>query len=260
MNNLQDHTCSQCLSYLFGQLSDQERELFEAHLPECEDCRHEIAELQLVTDALPYTAEPVPVPDNLKERTLRTAFAAKAPFTQNKPESQGYLPPSSGGSAWRSFVANRYGKLVMGLVAGLTVALGVSFWQISEYQAQLQTAPNNKPASTTKVERSFPLYAAGDTSKALGTAYLTETANGIQLVVQVQNVSPLSGEQAYQVWLLKNGQRQNAGTFRVNDKGEGVLIYAMDSTKPDFDNIGITKEPDANGTSPRGPKVMGTIL
>ncbi|MFC4768668.1 anti-sigma factor [Effusibacillus consociatus] len=259
MNREQENACSLCLSYVFGPLTPEEQKHFETHLAGCADCQREIADLQAVANSLPYTANPVPVPDQLKTRTLQAAFSVKAPADNSGSEIRPKQSAASPISAWQSFVSNRYGKLAAGMLAAVTVAFGMSLWQNNQYQKQLQAEPSNQPGPTTKLERSFPLYTAGNDLEASGIVYLTETSRGIQLVVQVNNAAPLSGEQAYQVWLLRNGQRQNAGTFRVNEKGDGVLVYTA-SSKPDFDNIGITREPDANGTSPRGPKVMGTKL
>ncbi|WP_018130293.1 anti-sigma factor [Effusibacillus pohliae] len=254
-----DRLCSDCLSYLLGELPDAERVMFEEHLRDCPACRQHIAELQPALAALPYAADRAAVPNDLKQRVLQSAFEAKPPAAQHA-AMQTFAPPSTSASvlqsAWQLFLANPYGKLATGLVTGLTAALAVSVWQIHAYRQLLSIAPLSA-APPTQVERSFPLYATGENSAAAGVAYLAETPNGVQLIVQVHNAPPLTGEQAYQVWLLKNGQRQNAGTFRVNEKGDGVLVYAA-GNKPDFDNIGITREPDANGTSPRGPKVLGT--
>lgn len=255
MSHQPELLCSHSLSYLLGQLAEQERGLFEEHLASCENCRQEIAELHPVLQIFPYSSDEMPVAEDLKQRTLQTAFHARVPMAETE---QGVVN-SFGRSAWQLFITNRYGKLAVGLVAALTIALGVTSWQFARYKEQ-QSGAKIIPAATTQVDRSFPLYTAGDTSKIAGIAYVTQTPSGVQLVVQVQNAPPLSGEQTYQVWLLKNGQRQNAGTFRVNDRGEGILVYSEGSTVPDFDNIGITKEPDPNGTSPRGQKVFGTKL
>ena len=62
------------------------------------------------------------------------------------------------------------------------------------------------------------------------------------------------GDEAYQVWLIKDGQRSSAGTFRVSDTSRGIGLLAMpiQGGKLDFDAIGITLEPDEHGSQPRG--------
>jgi hypothetical protein len=56
---------------------------------------------------------------------------------------------------------------------------------------------------------------------------------------------------------MRDGRRSNAGTFRVDDSGLGVLTVGI---RPDerFDTVGVTLEPDAGGTEPRGRKVVSS--
>jgi anti-sigma factor RsiW len=43
-------------AYVLGALPEDEHEHFAAHLPGCEVCRREVAELQMVADTLPLAA------------------------------------------------------------------------------------------------------------------------------------------------------------------------------------------------------------
>ncbi|MEB3100594.1 anti-sigma factor [Ferviditalea candida] len=70
--------------------------------------------------------------------------------------------------------------------------------------------------------------------------------------------SLIKGDEAYQVWLIKDGIRHNAGTLRADHQGNGVLTYRLNGDDKAFDAIGITLEPDSHGTRPRGKKVLGT--
>ena len=62
------------------------------------------------------------------------------------------------------------------------------------------------------------------------------------------------------MWLVKDGKRSSAGTFRVNQKDRGIGLLAMPiaSDKLAFDSIGITLEPDDQGDHPRGTKMYGS--
>lgn len=270
--------CSHLLSYLLGHLNEEERERFEEHLPECADCRQEIAEWQPAFDMLPYSSEILQPPAELKHKVLQSAYQAKAPVGKqgqsvemlaakrteiplaNSTQTSSVTPiasPSSSLSAWSQFLSNVYGKLSLGLIAVLLFAFGTSVWYANVMSNRLSQA---QPAPDMNVERSLALYPTADNPQGTGTAYLVHTPEGMQIVVQVANAKQLTDDQAYQVWLLKNGERQNAGTFRVDNRGSGILIYSFGNRKPDFDSIGITREPDPYGTSPRGPKVLGSQL
>lgn len=250
--------CNQCSAYLLSQLSEEESQQFEAHLANCEDCQRELADLQPLVNALPFSVDLVQLPAELKQKTLQAAFNIRPPV-QKRLDHQPLQTVAEEKSAWRAFVSNRYGKIAAGLVAALTIALAASLFQLNHFKQRLQSAPIERPAPTTRVDRSFQLYTTDNNAHTSGVVYLTDTKEGVQLIVQVQNAPLLTGEQAYQVWLVKNGQRMNAGTFRVNEKGTGILIFTS-GTVPNFDNIGITLEPDVNGTQPRGPKVLGTNI
>src|SRR3954454_17123655 len=64
-------------AWVLGALDDADRERFAAHMPGCEICRREVAELQMVADTLPLAAAQVAPPPELKER-LMAAVRAEA--------------------------------------------------------------------------------------------------------------------------------------------------------------------------------------
>ncbi|UOF89517.1 anti-sigma factor [Fodinisporobacter ferrooxydans] len=273
VRDLHHEMCSQCLSYAFGQLSEQEREMFEKHLINCTRCRLEIQDIQPVLEALPYTVEPVKIPDDLKAKTLYHAFQSKAPVARSSLGESDFRPAIDDQTSdtikgsgqidkktlWRTFISHPYGKAAVAVVAGLVLAQGISLWNIYSYQERLQADMPLQPADAMDLDRIYSLYAMKSTSAMTGAAYLTKTATGMQIVIQVHGALPLRGQEVYQAWLLKDGKRTNAGTFRVNAGGDGILVYNSANTI-DFDNIGITKEPDPDSTSPRGPKVLGTKI
>ncbi|MEY9093941.1 anti-sigma factor domain-containing protein [Paenibacillus sp. RC84] len=77
--------------YMLGGLSQSEREQMEEHLSHCGACKKEREELQAVMDLLPYTAEPAPVPDGMKQRVLGRILGSEADHSGQ--------PPLTGASA-----------------------------------------------------------------------------------------------------------------------------------------------------------------
>ena len=57
-------------SYVLHALPDDEYERFEAHLATCEECRREVAELQVAADTLPLAAVQVSPPPELRDRIM----------------------------------------------------------------------------------------------------------------------------------------------------------------------------------------------
>jgi len=68
--------CDSAAAYVLGALPATERSAYEAHLAECQDCRHAVADLAGIPGLLSRVspddlADPVPVPDTLVPGLLR---------------------------------------------------------------------------------------------------------------------------------------------------------------------------------------------
>lgn len=111
-----------------------------------------------------------------------------------------------------------------------------------------------------EVETTLSLQPADKTAVNMntdGVAYVLQQGEERRLVVQIQNLPTLKESEVYQVWLLNKGERANAGTFKPDEAGTGLLTYKL-ILNDQFNQIGITKEPDPNGTQPRGKKIVGS--
>ncbi|MEJ8306609.1 anti-sigma factor [Saccharibacillus sacchari] len=122
---------------------------------------------------------------------------------------------------------------------------------------QQQLAAVNEPAVGAQVDRTVALVGSEDDPNASGMAAMVQDDTGTRLVVQASDLPALSGSEAYQVWLIKDGQPINAGTFLSGD-GKGALTYTMEPG--DYDMVAITLEPDAEGDQPRGRMVLTGAL
>ncbi|MBW7459619.1 anti-sigma factor, partial [Paenibacillus sepulcri] len=97
-----------------------------------------------------------------------------------------------------------------------------------------------------------------EAADSFGVACIVDNGKTRQFVVYVFGAPQTDSKEAYQVWLVKDGQRRSAGTFRVADQGMGVLSMPIASNTLAFDTIGITLEPDDRGDEPRGVKIFGS--
>ncbi|MCQ4086693.1 anti-sigma factor domain-containing protein [Saccharibacillus sp. JS10] len=125
----------------------------------------------------------------------------------------------------------------------------------SDMQQQLTAA--NSPAVGAQVDRTVALVGSEEDPSASGMAAMVQDDTGTRLVVQASDLPKLSGNEAYQVWLIKGDQKINAGTFLSGD-GKGALTYTMEPG--DYDMVAITLEPDAEGDQPRGRIVLAGAL
>lgn len=228
--------CDLLTDVISGQCTLAERKEFEAHLDVCPSCSEEYAALQSVWDHLYLAQEEFEPPASLKEEALGSLFEPSPPTAAAKPRFKNW-------HIWMSAAA-----VIVALMSSLN-----GYFLYQSQQAE-QTALN-EPA---KIVQLFRLTSdAAEPSKASGVACIVERNGNRELIVYGYGLPKTEGEQAYQVWLIHDGVRTNAGTFNVEDQGLGVLTYKLDKSFR-FEKVGITLEPDSNGNEPRGQRVLGS--
>jgi anti-sigma factor RsiW len=238
----------QILTYVIGECTPDEQAFWEAHLAGCPSCREEAAHLQMAWRSIPFMLEETEPPPGLKEEVMHAIFQPAAPAS----------PPR----AWRSFLdkAKQWATAPYPRVVTIVLLLGFvgTLWQnltLRERLSALET-PVTLPAS---VVQEFSLKAASPAmADARGSAWLYRQGEKRVIIVHVQGLAATQGGEAYQIWLIHHGKRTSAGVFRVDQSGSGVCMYDMTGEDLVFEAIGITLEPDANGSQPRGKKVLGT--
>jgi hypothetical protein len=235
--------CEQLLAYMSGDLTENERNGFSAHLANCPECAKELRELEQVWLALPDELEDEEMPAEWKEEILGSITGAGKRTIRRVPQA--------GRHRWR--------RMLSIWTAAIILILGTGSWWIVSYRSSelaIET-PSQQPAQiiTQYKLKSFDQSVPA----AKGEAWLMQQGEKRQqLILQTTGLPVQTGEEAYQVWLVKNGERSNCGTFKVNNQGDGVITYMIRDEERGFDTIGITLEPDAKGSRPRGKKMLGT--
>ncbi|WP_409344710.1 anti-sigma factor domain-containing protein [Paenibacillus sp. MBLB4367] len=255
----QPKPCGSLFSYFLQELSPVEADAFAAHVQECPSCREELAELRQTWEALPYAMEEKEMPQEARERVLEAILNGEglneAGDVRKEQPSAASLPAYLPAPAFRrKTLAYAAAAAVVSLMVGGLAAWG---WMAARggetNQADVRLLPPAqvvKQLSLKAFDKSMP--------QASGTGWLTRQGDLEQLVLQLNGLASTTGEEAYQVWLIKEGKRYNGGTFRVDAQGRGVLTLELRESETAFEAVGITLEPDANGVQPRGRKVLGT--
>lgn len=232
--------CSYLVNYLTGDCTEWERAAFERHLRTCVTCREELSELQEVWESLPFDMEEVEVPADLKGQVMQSLQPNRIEPAERKKK--------------RSFV------WIYGTSAAIVLGFVVGIWWNNQQQAvsPIAGAALNQPAEivNTYQLKSFDTTMPG----ASGTAYVLQSGDSHNVVINLQGLKETQGDWTYQVWYNKSGKRYNCGTLRVDEKGTGILTYAIPVKVKDaqIDSFGVTLEPDPNGSTPRGKKILGT--
>lgn len=258
--------CEQVELYVIDGLSDEEHEEFEKHLKSCKHCQEQVQELRSIINLVPLGSDPVELPSGMKERVLHNVVGDANQSNIGQKSTVQYEQGKSSIDknslidinkkrdkklGWRRIVTSGLTAAVI-LLSVYTVQLKQ---ELSDLELQISQGENtlDQPMQLNEVVALSP---AGDLV-AQGLATIIIDSKGTHLLVQAQDLPDLKDTEAFQVWLLKDGQPFNAGTF-LTDQGSGALYYTFEPS--DYDQIAITLEPDAKGDQPRGNIVLAASL
>lgn len=246
-----DRECDHLLSFIADELDQRTKRKFEEHLQCCSECSKEYKIMTDVWHSLYLDIEEQEVPESLKSEVMAFVFddeeekAKKTWLTQV--------------NQWLGLLSRQFSPtaiITVVLFMGISIILAFSNNQLRNEITE-SSYPDHLPV---EVLSTFSLQSAesgGGNVNTDGSAFVLQRGKEKSLVVQVYHLPQLQGSEVYQVWLLKNGKRENAGVFKPDERGAGMLTYqlAQDLT---FDQIGITIEPDQYSTKPRGKKIVGS--
>ncbi|MFS0597471.1 anti-sigma factor domain-containing protein [Peribacillus frigoritolerans] len=235
--------CANLLSFLSGELGEKEKKAFTEHLMHCSECTREYEQMTEAWNSLKWDFEEMEPSSSLKSEVMNFVFETddEVPVRREK--------------NWSSFFFKQFTPVTSGLLLAALVLAFVLLY--SNIQLKKELAAINLPM---EVKTSLSLQPADKTAVNMstdGAAYILQQGEERRLIVQIQNLPSLQKSEVYQVWLLKDGKRTNAGTFKPDEAGTGSLTYKL-SINDKFNQIGITREPDANSTKPRGEKIVGS--
>lgn len=249
--------------YVLGGLSDEEQQEFEDHLQNCSECQHAVHELQEVVGLLPLASEPVEPPSGMKDRVLSHTLGEE--HQAQVDEKKGEPAPSP--SVKRPVRWRRWSGLGIAGLSAATVILGVFSIQqqeeINELQQELVATEEQLGQAEEELDDpmqfsgSVELSAATEDSVADGLAMMVVDSDATHLMVLADDMPELEGNEAFQVWLMRDEEPVNAGTFHT-DNGQGALHYTFEQSG--YDTVAITHEPDAEGDEPRGEMVLAAEL
>ena len=254
--------------YALGALSREERQAVEQHLAGCASCRALAAEALSTVRVLPLSAAPVAPAPEIKLRLMERIHAdlaansqaasvsapprAATPTTPARPrvEAPKISPPTRVRPPLTAAVSApmrfRWAWPAMASAA-MALVLVLGWWgltqqnELASARAQLEllgrpdvrvvTIPAAKPGQAGQAK----LFVAPDSTTAL------LAVNGLQ---------PLSAQQTYEFWLIRNGQAVPAGTFSVSPGGSGRVLVQSADPLGQFDQAGITVEKAGGSLTP----------
>ena len=253
-------SCDQCDEWLPGYVLDaltsEETTATAQHIRTCERCQARLVAHEATIGRLGEAValhEPSP---EIYHRLMATITTDLTPSLQ--PARQQPLPTRQ-----RSFWLPRWAWALTLANALLFLGTGWVAWQTwqpfvqgqSSWQQMTQTLSVQRRALALLTEPTSRRISLSNGHQTRGTLLLQSAAD--QAVLIVQNLPPLPANRVYQLWLIRDGIRDNGGTFQVDAEGFGMLSIQAPHTFKDYQAAGITEEPAGGSPGPTSPRVIG---
>ncbi len=232
-------------AYAFGATDAVETRQVAEHLRHCGECRALLASYRALSDDLLYTAPgsfaPADAGAHLARRLARSGH-----------------PAARTGLAgfWERVGARLAWPLVGAALLALVLTNVYWFGRLSRLEEQVtsQVAAINAASPVPMAT----LYADDDASHAAGVVYAPGGVGWVLLCVY--DMPALPEGMAYQVWLIRNGERDSGGLFQVSPKGYGLLLMELAQPLDAYEALGVTIEPASGSPGPTSPRVLGGRL
>jgi anti-sigma-K factor RskA len=228
-------------AYALHTLDEEEAQQVAAHLETCQHCQDVLEAYERVAAQLATTVPLVEPPGHLKGRLMARV----------RPESRDATPTGPPLSWWERVKAGLraaapvWAPVSAALITALLVG-NLLLWQ----QVRQAASP--------------PVVAV-----ALSGTDAAPEANGVLVltpkqpdgVLFVSNLTPLTPEQQYQLWLIaEDGSRDSGAVFSVTPDGRAEVDVSGRKALPDYRAFGITVEPAGGSPGPTGQQVLGSDL
>ena len=230
-------------AYAIGAADREESERVEAHLAHCARCRALLADYNLLRDDLLYTVPPVAAPPALEERLRREITLESHPM------------PSSTARTARGWFAFPRLALAASAVAIVALLITNAYWLMRMRTVEERLTVQATALAMLAEAPEVRLHGDQPAPQAEGVVYLKPDAN--LALLRVSNLPPVPPDKAYQIWLIHDGQRDSGGLFRVDERGEAVVLITAPRPLRSYQAIGITVEPATGSPGPTGPRVIG---
>jgi len=221
-------------AWVLGVLADDEAASYATHLSACDECRAEVARLQLAADVLAIAAPQVAAPPSLKSSIMNVArreseLLAAAGASADRP-----IKPRRRGlaSLWPALTGR---PLMAGALACVAIALGVG--------AGLAVR-----GGSTGATRTTPIVASNGAVGGL-------VVNDSSAELRVSNMPHPPTGRVYQVWLAHPGQAPTPDAVFTVDK-RGVGSVAVRGSLKGVRSVLVTDEPDGGSVVPTRQPVI----
>jgi hypothetical protein len=246
----EDHISELVAPYVLGALEPEEVEHVELHLEQCALCRALVEEERRVVRALPYLAEPRPVPRQARHNLLKRIEREATPV----PSSRWKVLLPSGRSGW---------------IAAATAAVLALVFAVNSFQMQGEMEKRDQEASEDRANIAEVVQSRGSWMTSLEGSSLAPGAGGGIIVDPTTNAAILVVDgleqpdegHAYVVWMVNGGDHVYVGNLQLDDNGRGQLYITGRGALANYEGLIITEEvDDTQVAGPTGEEIMAATF
>ncbi len=258
MNNDDRCFCELAPLYALDLLDEQERAWVEQQAAASLDLATELADLQATVGAISYSAAPVPMAADLKDRLFQRLSHEPVEI-----EPVRNLQPAQIESQQldRSSLRRRNSKWLQ--VGGAIAALAFITLLVDNYRLR-QTAQETQSVIAALQQPDTILYTLRGTDKATNASgSLVVNSTQKTLTVLAKNLPELSSGQTYRLWAVPKGATKPSFCGQFNSRAEGTTTQLSNSDTVCSETASqmlITAESATAPLVPAGDLVMKSVL
>ncbi|MBM2825988.1 MAG: putative transrane anti-sigma factor [Dehalococcoidia bacterium] len=249
--------------YYLGALDGDEAREVEKHLEGCAVCMDQSGHDIWTTQQLVYSIALVEPPRRLREQVLLHVTEVEAgPLPEEEDRAVSSFAKATHS---RQMWTGRAAKFAIALLPVLVLVL--VFW-ITQLQTRVGRLENQNSVLAVPIggesfvmgqlpfnnQGIYRLSPTGAAPQARG--FMVASSNGTSGFLFVHGLPPLSSPEAYQLWLIRDGEKSSGGVFSVDDEGYGVVTVTLPDLISSYRAIGIIAGPISDNYDLLGTTVL----
>ena len=228
-------------AYALGCLDPEDYALVTRHLEDCATCRIELETYRATAEELALAVvEDEPSPQ-LQQQLMARISPAPALAAPERPRARW----------WQALVHRLHPVSSAWAAAGLLLIVALLIGNLWLWQQVRQLEADSRPAAMRTVALS------GTDAAPAASALIVISSDGDHGTLVVEGLPPLGPEQQYQLWLIKDGQRDSGAVFSVDEEGYGSEWVMAPEPLARYSAFGVSIEPAGGSPAPTGARVLG---